>query len=239
MATFSLVHGAWGGGWLWDLLRAELESRGHVVHAPDLPCEDVAAGVAEYAAAVPAADVVVGYSLGGLTIPVRRGGHARLPDGPRRRYGLGRRLRQRVRRRARPRRARPLVLPRPRRRGPRAADPARARAPCRQAPPSGAVRRYARARRAAGLHRLHAGRRHPPGVAAASRPGRPRRRAARARRGPLPDARVPAGARGCCSTRSSRRRGAALRSGGASRGRSAGAAPSRPVAPPAFRVVGV
>ena len=69
MATFSLVHGAWGGGWLWDLLRAELESRGHGVHAPDLPCEDVAAGVEEYAAAVPAADVVVGYSLGGLTIP--------------------------------------------------------------------------------------------------------------------------------------------------------------------------
>ena len=69
MASFSLVHGAWGGGWLWDLLRAELESRGHVVHAPDLPCEDVAAGVEEYAAAVPAADVVVGYSLGGFTIP--------------------------------------------------------------------------------------------------------------------------------------------------------------------------
>jgi len=69
MATFSLVHGAWGGGWLWDLLRAELEARGHVVHTPDLPCEDLAAGVEEYAAAVPAADVVVGYSLGGLTIP--------------------------------------------------------------------------------------------------------------------------------------------------------------------------
>jgi pimeloyl-ACP methyl ester carboxylesterase len=69
MASFSLVHGAWGGGWLWDLLRAELEAKGHVVHAPDLPCEDIAAGVDEYAAAVPAADVVVGYSLGGLTIP--------------------------------------------------------------------------------------------------------------------------------------------------------------------------
>ena len=69
MATFSLVHGAWGGGWLWDQLRAELESRGHVVHAPDLPCEDVAAGVAEYVAVVPAEDVVVGYLLGGLTIP--------------------------------------------------------------------------------------------------------------------------------------------------------------------------
>jgi alpha/beta hydrolase family protein len=69
MATFSLVHGAWSGGWLWDLLRRELEGRGHVVHAPDLPCEDVAAGVAEYTAAVPAGDVVIGYSLGGLTIP--------------------------------------------------------------------------------------------------------------------------------------------------------------------------
>jgi len=69
MASFSLVHGAWGGGWLWDPLRAELEARGHVVHAPDLPCDDLAAGVAEYAAAVPAADVVLGYSLGGLTIP--------------------------------------------------------------------------------------------------------------------------------------------------------------------------
>jgi pimeloyl-ACP methyl ester carboxylesterase len=69
MATFSLVHGAWGGGWLWDPVRAELEARGHVVHAPDLPCEDLAAGVEEYVATVPAADVVVGYSLGGLTIP--------------------------------------------------------------------------------------------------------------------------------------------------------------------------
>jgi hypothetical protein len=69
MASFSLVHGAWGGGWCWDLLRAELESRGHVVHAPDLPCEDVTAGIEEYAAAVPAADVVVGWSLGGVTIP--------------------------------------------------------------------------------------------------------------------------------------------------------------------------
>jgi hypothetical protein len=69
MASFSLVHGAWGGGWCWDLVRAELEASGHVVHTPDLPCEDVRAGVDGYAAAVPAADVVVGWSLGGLTIP--------------------------------------------------------------------------------------------------------------------------------------------------------------------------
>lgn len=70
MASFSLVHGAWHGGWCWDPVRAELEARGHGVHTPDLPCEDSAAGVTEYAAAVPAADVVVGHSLGGFTIPL-------------------------------------------------------------------------------------------------------------------------------------------------------------------------
>jgi pimeloyl-ACP methyl ester carboxylesterase len=69
MATFSLVHGAWHGGWCWDPVRAELEARGHAVHTPDLPCEDVGAGVEEYAAAVPAADIVVGHSLGGYTLP--------------------------------------------------------------------------------------------------------------------------------------------------------------------------
>ena len=68
MATYSLVHGAWHGGWAWDRLRAELESHGNVVHAPDLPCDDPDAGIDDYAAVVPPADVVVGHSLGGLTI---------------------------------------------------------------------------------------------------------------------------------------------------------------------------
>jgi len=76
MATFSLVHGAWGLGLQWDLVRAELEARGHTVHTPDMPCEDLDAGVDEYVAAVPACDVVVGHSLGGLTIPyVEAGKH--------------------------------------------------------------------------------------------------------------------------------------------------------------------
>jgi pimeloyl-ACP methyl ester carboxylesterase len=74
MASFSLVHGAWHGGWCWDPVRAELEARGHAVHTPDLPCEDVAAGVADYAAAVPAADLVVGHSLAGLAIPYMAAG---------------------------------------------------------------------------------------------------------------------------------------------------------------------
>jgi hypothetical protein len=29
MATYLLVHGSMHGGWVWDRLRAELESRGH------------------------------------------------------------------------------------------------------------------------------------------------------------------------------------------------------------------
>jgi pimeloyl-ACP methyl ester carboxylesterase len=69
MATFSLVHGARGRGSQWDLVRAELEARGHTVHTPDMPCEDVDAGVDEYVAAVPPCDIVVGHSLGGMTIP--------------------------------------------------------------------------------------------------------------------------------------------------------------------------
>jgi pimeloyl-ACP methyl ester carboxylesterase len=76
MARFCFVHGAWHGGWAWELLRPELEGRGHKVVAPDLPCEDVDAGVVEYAAVVRAAlegaddGIVVGHSLGGLTIPL-------------------------------------------------------------------------------------------------------------------------------------------------------------------------
>ena len=76
MATYGLVHGAWHGGWAWDPLRVELEARGHRVVAPDLPCEDPAAGLVEYAAVVRAAldgvddAIVVGHSLGGLTIPL-------------------------------------------------------------------------------------------------------------------------------------------------------------------------
>lgn len=70
MATYSLVHGAWHGGWAWDLVRAELESRGHTVNAPDLPCEDVEATLEDYAAFVPPADVAVGHSLGGVVIPL-------------------------------------------------------------------------------------------------------------------------------------------------------------------------
>jgi pimeloyl-ACP methyl ester carboxylesterase len=76
VTTFCLVHGAWHGGWCWDRLAPELEARGGKVVAPDLPCEDVDAGVSVYADVVDAAlgdagDVIlVGHSLGGATIPL-------------------------------------------------------------------------------------------------------------------------------------------------------------------------
>jgi pimeloyl-ACP methyl ester carboxylesterase len=76
MATFGLVHGAMLGAWCWERLVPELEARGHRAVAMDLPCEDPAAGCVRYAevaaAALPPADdlVLVGHSLGGLTIPL-------------------------------------------------------------------------------------------------------------------------------------------------------------------------
>jgi len=65
---FVLVHGAWLGGWAWERLRPELESRGHEVYAPDLPCDTVGLTQDDYAAQIgPQPGVVVGHSLGGLT----------------------------------------------------------------------------------------------------------------------------------------------------------------------------
>jgi len=77
MTTFGLVHGAWHGAWCWDPLVGELEARGHRAVAPELPSDDPGASLADYAAAVAdsLADVegdavIVGHSLGGLTIPL-------------------------------------------------------------------------------------------------------------------------------------------------------------------------
>jgi pimeloyl-ACP methyl ester carboxylesterase len=74
---FALVHGAYHGAWCWDLLGNELERDGHTTSAVDLPCEDPDAGAKRYAdlvvkamPKVPGGAVLVGHSLGGLTIPV-------------------------------------------------------------------------------------------------------------------------------------------------------------------------
>ncbi len=77
MTTFALVHGAWHGAWCWERLIPELAAHGHAAIAIDLPCDDVEAGGAAYADVVVAATaaagddlVLVGHSLGGLTIPL-------------------------------------------------------------------------------------------------------------------------------------------------------------------------
>src|SRR5229473_5151235 len=74
---FVLVHGAYHGAWCWDQLRAELERGGHASTAVDLPCDDPDAGAERYVDEVlhaipkqPDAVVMVGHSLGGLTIPI-------------------------------------------------------------------------------------------------------------------------------------------------------------------------
>ncbi|MFF4382979.1 alpha/beta hydrolase [Kitasatospora sp. NPDC001547] len=88
MTTYVLIHGAATDAWCWEPLTAELRGRGHAVVAPDLPCDDDAAGLAEYADtvvdAVAAAaagaggaggdragrPVVVAHSFGGFTGPL-------------------------------------------------------------------------------------------------------------------------------------------------------------------------
>ncbi len=77
MTTFGLVHGAYHGSWCWERLDSELERLGHRVLTVDLPSDEPLAGAAEYAAvaATAFADadedlVLVGHSLGGLTIPL-------------------------------------------------------------------------------------------------------------------------------------------------------------------------
>lgn len=79
MTTFVLVHGAWHSGACWAPTAELLRAAGHEVIAVDLPCESAAAGLVDGAASVLAAMeptphdadvVVVGHSLGGLTIPL-------------------------------------------------------------------------------------------------------------------------------------------------------------------------
>ena len=76
MGTFVLIHGAGDAGWYWHLVERELRKRGHDTLAPDLPCDDESAGLAEYADAVVAAIgarrdlIVVAQSFGGFTAPL-------------------------------------------------------------------------------------------------------------------------------------------------------------------------
>ena len=81
MATFVLIHGAWHGGWSFELIQPMLEAEGHIVIAPDLPGmggtdEDLAAATlanwADYVAGLClSADkpvILCGHSRGGLVL---------------------------------------------------------------------------------------------------------------------------------------------------------------------------
>jgi pimeloyl-ACP methyl ester carboxylesterase len=71
-----LIHGAGSDSFYWHWVTPLLESRGHDVVAPDLPCEDESAGLEEYTKVVVDAIgdrtdvIVVAQSLGGFTAPL-------------------------------------------------------------------------------------------------------------------------------------------------------------------------
>jgi pimeloyl-ACP methyl ester carboxylesterase len=76
MSTFVLIPGAGGNAEYWSLLVRELERRGHEAIAVDIPEQDPALGLPEYAdivvAAIDGRDgvVLVAQSLGGFTAPM-------------------------------------------------------------------------------------------------------------------------------------------------------------------------
>lgn len=78
MTTFALIHGAGDVGWYWHLVERDLRARGHRVVSPDLPIDDEASTLNDYATVVidalggQAEDdlVVVGMSFGAYVAPI-------------------------------------------------------------------------------------------------------------------------------------------------------------------------
>ena len=81
MGSFVLVHGAWHGAWCWYRVVPELERAGHKVSAIDLPgmgddptpaggvtLDDYAARIAQAVDAAGAPVILVGHSMGGMSI---------------------------------------------------------------------------------------------------------------------------------------------------------------------------
>jgi pimeloyl-ACP methyl ester carboxylesterase len=81
MASFVLVHGAWGGSWVWERVAPLLETAGHRVDAVDLPgrganpaapadmtLEAYARHVADRVEGAAEPVVLVGHSMGGMSI---------------------------------------------------------------------------------------------------------------------------------------------------------------------------
>lgn len=77
MATYVLIHGAGDVGWYWHLVERELQARGHDTVVMDLPVDDDAATLSDYADVVVEAIgdrredlVVVAQSYGGYVAPI-------------------------------------------------------------------------------------------------------------------------------------------------------------------------
>ena len=76
MATYVLMHGGGSDSWSWHRVVPRLRALGHEVIAPDLPCDDDAAGLEEYADAVVQAVgerpgiVLVAQSMAALSAPI-------------------------------------------------------------------------------------------------------------------------------------------------------------------------
>ncbi len=90
MAGFVLVHGAFAGGWIWELLRKQLVSAGHTENMPDLPgsgddhtspskvtLDSCAARVCQSLQTSSEPSLLVGNSMGGL---IATQAAARCPD---------------------------------------------------------------------------------------------------------------------------------------------------------------
>ena len=78
MAEVILVHGAWHGPWCWDKVKKQLETQGHHVITPKLPCiaenlkaislQSYIALVEKELLALSEKAILVGHSLAGLII---------------------------------------------------------------------------------------------------------------------------------------------------------------------------
>ena len=81
MARMVLVHGAWGGGWIWEKVVEPLEALGHRVEMLDLPgagddhtpLEEInldlyAERICEVLGRSPEQAVLVGHSMGGMAV---------------------------------------------------------------------------------------------------------------------------------------------------------------------------